>query len=132
MIGNAVDELIRYTSTPHLGRRRAATEDITVGGQLIRAGEGIIIANNVADRDPRVFANPNQLDLRRANARANLAFGFGPHQCLGQLLSRMELRLTHLALCRRLPTLRLAAAIEDLKFLEKNAVYGLRTLPVAW
>lgn len=132
LIVNAVDELVRYTSTPHLGRRRVATADIEVGGVLIRAGEGVIIANNVADRDPEVFPAPHRLDLTRPNARANLSFGFGPHQCLGQLLSRVELQLTHSALCRKLPGLRLAVPVQEIGFHEHDAVYGLASLPVAW
>lgn len=129
---NAVEELLRYTSTPHLGRRRAAIADVEVGGQLIKAGEGIIIANNVADRDETIFPDPHKLDLRRANARANVAFGYGPHRCLGQMLSRVELQLVHETLCRRIPTLRLAVPVEEIEFIEEATVYALRTLPVTW
>ncbi|HEV7323603.1 MAG TPA: cytochrome P450, partial [Bosea sp. (in: a-proteobacteria)] len=132
LIENAVDELLRYTSTPHLGRRRVATADIEIGGQIIRAGEGVIIANNVADRDDSVMHDAGRLDLRRPNARANLAFGYGPHQCLGQLLSRVELQLVFATLCRRMPTLKLAVPFAEIQFKEHDTVYGLRSLPVSW
>src|SRR5437016_7914032 len=79
----AVEELLRYLTVTHRGRHRVATADIELSGQLIRAGEGVIAAQDAANRDPAMFEHPNELDIRRPNARHHLAFGFGPHQCLG-------------------------------------------------
>lgn len=131
-LSNAVDELFRYLSITHTGRRRVATEDIEVGAQLIKAGEGVIVLNSVADRDESVFPNPGRLDLRRANARLHLAFGDGMHKCLGAMLSKMEMELVHAALWRRIPTLALAVPFEKLEFYADGSVYGLRSLPVTW
>jgi len=131
-IRNAVDELFRYLGTTHAGRRRVAIADVEIGGKLIRAGEGIIVLNNLMDRDESVFPNADKLDFHRANARANVAFGYGIHQCPGQLLARMELQVVHSTLWKRVPTLRLAEPIENLHFFEGGSNYEVEVLPVAW
>jgi cytochrome P450 len=97
----------------------------------IKAGEGVIVSGLSANWDPAVFKDPAELDVERG-ARHHLAFGFGPHQCLGQNLARMELQIVFDTLFRRIPTLRLAAPAEDLQFKTDAAVYGLHELPVTW
>jgi cytochrome P450 len=130
-IANAVEELLRYLTIPHAGRRRVAVEDLTVGGQVIRAGEGIILANDAGNRDGRVFASPNKLDICR-QASHHIAFGFGIHQCLGQALARMELQVAYTTLFRRLPELRLSVPIEEIQFKSEMIVYGVKELPITW
>src|SRR6478609_5017030 len=130
-VAGAVEELLRYLNITHGGRRRVAVEDIEIGGEVIRAGEGIIVPNDIGNRDPEVFADPDRLDLGR-DARRHVAFGFGVHQCLGQPLARMELQVVYSTLYRRIPTLRLDAGLEDLSFKHDGAVYGVYELPVAW
>jgi len=129
---NAVEEMFRYLGTIHAGRRRVAKEDVIVGGQLIRAGEGVIVLNNVMDRDETVFPNAGKVDFRRPNTRANNAFGFGIHQCLGQLLARMELQTVHSKVWKRIPTLRLAVPLETLHFWEEGSNYEVTSVPVTW
>ncbi|MHA3791192.1 cytochrome P450 [Sphingomonas sp. YL-JM2C] len=131
-LANAVSELLRYLSITHSGRRRVAVEDMEIGGQLIRAGEGLIIMNNVADRDETMFADPDKLDLTRANAKMHMAFGGGPHRCLGAFLSEAELEIVHGKLWKRIPTLRLAKPLEELDFYADGSVYGMTSLPVCW
>ncbi|WP_405783261.1 cytochrome P450 [Streptomyces sp. NBC_00859] len=130
-VAGAVEELLRYLTITHLGRRRVATQDIEVGGQLIKAGEAVICATDVANRDPDVFEDPSRLDIDR-QARRHLAFGSGPHQCLGQNLARVELQLAYPALLRRLPGLRLDRPLDEIPFRTDMAVYGVHELPVAW
>ncbi|MFF7984512.1 cytochrome P450 [Streptomyces sp. NPDC007901] len=130
-IAAAVEELLRYLSIVHSGRRRAVLADIEVAGQVIRAGEGVIMPGEIANRDPEVFADPDRLDLTR-DARRHVAFGFGVHQCLGQPLARMELQVVYGTLYRRIPTLRLAADVADLPFKHNGGVYGVYELPVTW
>lgn len=132
ILTNAVDELLRFLSVAHTGRRRVALEDVYLGEQLIKAGEGVIVANNVADRDEAVFPEADRLDLRRANARANVTFGFGMHQCLGQLLSRVELQIAHGTLWKRMPDMKLAENFGDIEFREDTPVFGVRAVPVRW
>jgi hypothetical protein len=131
LIAGTVEELLRYLTIVHTGRRRVALEDIEVDGQLIRAGEGVILANDIANRDEAVFAEPNRLDVHR-DARRHVAFGFGIHQCLGQPLARVELQVVYGTLYRRVPTLRLAADLDQIPFKHDGAVYGVYELPVTW
>ncbi|MFF3941571.1 cytochrome P450 [Streptomyces phaeofaciens] len=131
LVTSAVEELLRYLHITHLGRRRAVTEDIEIGGRLLRAGEGVIMVNEVANRDPEVFPDPDRLDITR-DARRHVAFGFGVHQCLGQPLARMELQVVYGTLYRRIPTLRLAGSPDDVRFKHDAFIYGVHSLPVTW
>ncbi|KIF74918.1 cytochrome P450 [Streptomyces sp. 150FB] len=131
LVSSAVEELLRYLNITHSGRRRVALEDIEIAGQTIKAGEGLVLANDIANRDPAVFSDPDDLDISR-DARRHVAFGFGVHQCLGQPLARMELQVVYSTLYRRIPSLRLAADIKDLPFKHDGAVYGVYELPVTW
>ncbi|NEA40185.1 cytochrome P450 [Streptomyces sp. SID11385] len=130
-VAGAVEELLRYLTIVHSGRRRVALEDITYAGVTIRAGDGIVLAGETANRDPDVFPDPDRLDLGR-DARRHVAFGFGVHQCLGQPLARMELQVVYSTLYRRVPTLALATGIERLEFKHDGAVFGVYELPVTW
>lgn len=131
VVAAAVEELLRYLHITHLGRRRAVTEDIEIAGQVVKAGEGIIMANEIANRDPEVFPDPDRLDITR-DARRHVAFGFGVHQCLGQPLARMELQVVYGTLYRRIPTLKLDCALEEVRFKHDAFIYGVHELPVAW
>jgi cytochrome P450 len=129
--GAAVEELLRLLTITHTGRRRVATEDAEVGGVLIRAGEGVIAAAELANRDPAAFSRPDELDIRRT-ANHHVAFGFGVHQCLGQPLARLELQIAYPALLRRFPGLRTSAGLDDIRFRDEMPVYGVHALPVTW
>ncbi|ACZ89769.1 cytochrome P450 [Streptosporangium roseum] len=131
VVVSAVEELLRYLHITHNGRRRVALEDIEIAGQLIRAGDGLIMANDIGNRDPAAFPDPDRLDIRR-DARHHVAFGFGVHQCLGQPLARLELQIVYSTLYRRLPTLRLATDLEQIPFKHDGSVYGVYELPVTW
>jgi hypothetical protein len=130
-VAHAVEELLRYLTVVHHGRRRVALTDVEIGGQLIRAGEGVIVSYEVANRDSDVFADPRRLDIER-DARSHVAFGFGIHQCLGQPLARVELQVVYGTLIRRIPTLRLATDIDSVPFKSDGLIYGVYELPVAW
>ncbi|MFJ4688966.1 cytochrome P450 [Streptomyces sp. NPDC088789] len=131
VIAAAVEELLRYLTIVHNGRRRAVLADIEFAGEVIRAGEGLILPNELANRDPDVFPDPDRLDLTRGNRR-HVAFGFGVHQCLGQPLTRMELQVVYGTLYRRIPALRLATAAERLPYKHDGSIYGVYELPVTW
>jgi cytochrome P450 len=128
---NAVEEMLRYFTIIDVATARLCVEDIEVGGQLIRDGEGVLALGYSANRDPRAFENPDELDIERG-ARHHVAFGFGPHQCLGQNLARMELQIVFDTLFRRVPTLELAMDIDELPFKDDANIYGLYQLPVTW
>jgi cytochrome P450 len=131
LIASASEELLRYLHITHNGRRRVALEDMEIGGQQVLAGEGLIMPNDIGNRDPRVFADPDRLDLTR-EGRHHVAFGFGVHQCLGQSLARMELQVVYGTLYKRVPTLALAGDIADIPFKHDASVYGVYELPVTW
>jgi cytochrome P450 len=131
VVARAVEELLRYLTIVHTGRRRVALEDIEIAGETIRAGDGVIMANDLGNRDPAEFADPDRLDLRR-DARTHVTFGFGAHQCLGQPLARLELQVVYGTLYRRIPTLRLAAGLDEIPFKSDAVVYGVYALPVTW
>ncbi|TVT61176.1 cytochrome P450 [Amycolatopsis rhizosphaerae] len=131
LIANAAEELLRYLTITQSGRRRVAVADVEVGGQLIRAGEGVIVANAAGNRDPAHFTNPDVLDLHQ-KARHHLAFGYGPHQCLGQSLARVELQVVYGTLYRRIPTMRLAIPAGEVRYQHEMLIYGVHELPITW
>ncbi|MGI5490007.1 cytochrome P450 [Microtetraspora malaysiensis] len=131
LVANTVEELLRYLSITHTEARRVAREDLEIGGQLIRKGDGIIVVKSIANRDPSAFPDPDALDVHR-RARHHVAFGYGAHQCLGQPLARVELQVVYGTLYRRIPTLALAVPLEDLTFKHQAVFYGVRELPVTW
>ncbi|EMD26410.1 putative cytochrome P450 hydroxylase [Amycolatopsis azurea DSM 43854] len=126
----AVEELLRYLSVADIFFRYA-TEDLELGGETIRAGSTVIVSLLAANRDPRRFENPDTLDLHR-NARGLLSFGHGVHQCLGQQLSRIEMRAGFEGLLRRFPTLSLAVPADEVKLKTDMNIYGVHELPVTW
>lgn len=131
VIATAVEELMRYCSIIQTGQRRIAVEDIEVDGEVIRAGEGIILDVAPANWDARQFPAPDRLDLQRQDG-PQVGFGYGRHQCVGQQLARMELQIVLPSLLRRIPTLRLAAPLDELPFKHDALAYGLHELPVVW
>lgn len=129
---NAVEEMLRYHTPTHYHACRVATADTTVGGQPVRAGEGVFALLTAANRDPAVFAQPDQFDIARKNAPDHVTFSYGIHQCLGQPLARLELQTVFQKIFQRLPRLALAVPFEDISFKKEMYIYGLRALPVTW
>lgn len=128
---NAVEELLRYLSIIHIGLTRTALENVELAGERIAAGETVVVAVNEANRDGTLFDDPDRLALDRP-ASAHLAFGHGAHQCLGQQLARIEMRIGFSALLRRFPDLRLAVPPEEVPLRTEMAVHGVHRLPVTW
>ncbi|HUD36298.1 MAG TPA: cytochrome P450 [Streptosporangiaceae bacterium] len=101
----AVEEFIRY-ATPVLNMRRTVTADHELHGQRLRAGDQVLLMYGAANTDEREFANPGRFDVTR-RPNHHLAFGFGPHFCLGAHLARLELRILFEELLSQLPGIRL-------------------------
>jgi len=131
MISGAVEELLRYLTIVHSLVARVAKEDIEIGGTLVKAGQGLIMNLPAANRDPAFLDDPDALDIER-NPRGHMAFGYGVHQCLGQTLARAELEIALPTLLRRLPNLRLAVPLEEIRFRDDMSIYGVHELPVTW
>jgi cytochrome P450 len=131
LIAGAVEELLRYLTITHSGRRRVALQEIVIDGQTIRAGDGLVLAGEAANRDEDAFADADRLDVHR-DARGHLAFGFGVHACLGQPLARLELQIVYGTLYRRVPGLRLAVPPAQIAFKHDSNIYGVYELPVTF
>jgi cytochrome P450 len=131
LIDSAVEEMLRYLSPVQFAPRRVALEDTDVNGATIRKGDGVFAVAAAANRDPDEFADPDKLDLGR-DASNHLAFGYGIHRCLGQMLARIELQVVFAKLFQRFPDLRLVEPFEDIKFKYDSQIYGLYRLQVAW
>jgi len=132
VVANAVEELLRYLSIIQNGQRRVAAEDIDIAGEVIRAGDGIIIDLAPANWDAGEFAEPDRLYLHRSGAGQHVAFGYGRHQCVGQQLARAELQIVFHTLFRRIPTLELVVPIDEIPFKHDRLAYGVYELPVTW
>jgi cytochrome P450 len=127
----AVEEMLRYFTIVDTVVARLCIADTEVGGVTIRAGEGVLTLGQAANRDPDAFDQPDNFNIDRP-ARHHVAFGFGPHQCLGQNLARAELQIIFDTLLRRVPTLRLAVPVDELPFKSDAAIYGIYHMPVTW
>ncbi|MDM4139251.1 MULTISPECIES: cytochrome P450 [Mycobacterium] len=130
VIANIVEELMRYLSIVHSQVDRVATEDLVIGGQLIRAGEFVVMSLLAGNWDAEFVDNPESFDPNR-NVRGHLGFGYGVHQCIGANLARVEMQVAFATLARRLPGLRLAVPPEQLRFKDAN-IYGMKELSVSW
>lgn len=128
----AIDELLRYI--PHrnaVGLSRIATEDVEIGGVLIRAGDPVYVSYLAANRDPDTFPDPERIDFERS-PNPHVAFGFGPHYCPGGMLARLESELLVDALLDRMPGLRLAVPQGHVPFRKGALIRGPEALPVTW
>jgi cytochrome P450 len=105
ILGLAVDEFLRFESSNQLGNRRAL-QATQVNGVDLPAGALVTLCIGAANRDPAVYENPEQLDLRRTGNK-HLAFGFGVHQCAGLSLARLEGRIAIGRFLQRFPEYRL-------------------------
>ncbi|MEU5998173.1 cytochrome P450 [Streptomyces sp. NPDC047197] len=130
-VDGAVEELLRYLTVPHAPTPRTALEDVTVGEQLIKAGEHVLCSLPTANRDPALLARPDRFDITREPV-PHVAFGHGIHHCLGAALARMELRIAYPALLRRFPGLRLAVPEHEVPFRVHALAHGVDRLPVTW
>lgn len=131
-IPKAVEELMRYVPLlVGFTLPRYATEDVKLGGVLIRAGEAVLVATAAANRDPEVFPEPERLVLDRP-ANPHVGFGHGVHYCVGAHLARLELQVALESVLRRMPGLRFAVPEDELSWKTDAMIIGLNALPVSW
>ena len=122
---SAREELLRWTS-PVIYMRRTATRDAVLAGQAIRAGDKVVMYFGSANRDPAVFDRPDVLDLSRPE-NPQIAFGTGPHGCLGQHIARIEIDAMLREVLTRMTDFRLAAPVE---WLASNFISGPKAMPL--
>lgn len=121
----AVEEMLRYVS-PVVQFRRTAARDLVLGGKTLRAGDRVILAHASANRDERVFADPDRFDIARS-PNPHVAFGVGAHLCLGAALARLEARCMFEELFARITDIELTGPVTRLR---SNFLNGLKTMPV--
>lgn len=126
LIDHAVEECLRY-DTPVQIDFRTALEEVEIGGQTLRPGQGVMLLLGAANRDPEAFQEPDRFDITRRDVH-HLAFGRGPHHCLGAQLARVEGRLAFTALLTRFPDLHLLTPAPRYK--NTVVLRGLQTLPL--
>jgi pentalenolactone synthase len=131
LIRSAVEELLRIAAAGFDVLPRYAMTDVELDGVSIRSGELVLVSRWAAHRDPEVFADAERFDLRR-EGNQHLAFGHGHHFCIGAALARVELQTLLGTLFGRLPSLRLAVPMEELRVRDHLTSGGLEALPVVW
>jgi cytochrome P450 len=125
LLPTAIDEILRYVS-PVIHFRRTALRDTELGGQQVRAGDKVVVFYPAANRDPLVFDRPDELVLDRS-PNPHLAFGVGPHFCLGSHLAKLQLSTMFTELLDRFDTLEVTG---EVKRLRSNFISGVQELPV--
>lgn len=126
-ISTAVEEMLRWAS-PIQNMARTAMRDVVLHGETIRAGQKLLLLYPSANRDAAVFDQPSRFDVRRS-PNEHVAFGFGPHFCLGASLARLELRVVFEEILRRLPEIELVDAAPP-PMRASNFISGIESLPV--
>ena len=121
----AREELLRWTS-PVIYMRRTARQDADLAGQKVRAGDKVVMYFGAANRDPTVFERPEALDLSR-DPNPHIAFGTGPHGCLGQHIARIEIDAMLVEVLTRMSDFELAAPPE---WLPSNFISGPKAMPL--
>src|SRR4051794_17462503 len=129
LLPNAIEEMLRWVS-PIKNMARTATRDIEMRGETIREGQKVLLLYPSANRDEEQFADPFAFDITRS-PNEHVAFGFGPHFCLGNSLARLELQVLFEQLLDRLPNIRLVDADEP-EHRPANFVSGYETMKVMW
>jgi cytochrome P450 len=132
LLPRAVEELIRYDGPVERTLNRWAAEDVELGGQTIRRGESVIVILGAADRDAERFETPDELDFHAERDARHLGFGRGSHFCLGAPLARLEAEIALGTLLRRLPGVRLAVSLDELRWRPVPLFRSLVALPLAW
>lgn len=127
----AIEELLRYLTVNQYHTYRTALEDLKLNDELIKKGDTVTVSLPAANRDPAKFACPATLDIDR-DTSGHVAFGFGVHQCLGQNLARVELRVGLSALLQAFPDLRLAVPADEVPLRLQGSVFAVKNLPVSW
>jgi cytochrome P450 PksS len=128
LVRPAVEEGLRYDGTAQL-LQRIARADLSLRGQTIRKGDLLYLSLGAANRDPEVFSEPDRFDVGRADNR-HLAFGAGPHLCLGMTLARRELETSLGRLMQRMPRLRFDEQRPLRRRADSLVFRGMESLPV--
>ena len=131
-LSDLVEEMLRWVPLSTLLTPFGVTEDLDLGGARMKAGDTVLPSRTAANRDPRYYPNPDDLDFDRAQPAPHLAFSHGAHHCIGASLARMELGVAIGTLLDRLPGMKLAVPAEELPWKPGKVIRSLQRLPVTW
>jgi cytochrome P450 len=131
LVRTAVEEVLRFDANLGMALSRLITEDIEVAGEQVSRGTTVLCDLAAANRDESAYEGAGEMDLDRM-PNPHLAFGAGPHSCLGQALARTELQVVLETLLDRLPSLDLAVSTGELRRVDGLLPGGLEELPVRW
>ena len=129
-VDRVVEELLRYVCPVQVAFPRFARREVRIGDSRVKPGDVVVVSLTGANRDPAAQPVAGAFDPRPGGSPGHLAFGHGVHRCIGAELARMELRAALTGLATRFPDLRVAVPVEELRFTELSAVYGIESLPV--
>ncbi|WP_296630487.1 cytochrome P450 [Rhodoluna sp.] len=129
-IPGAIDEVLRY-SPSIVAWRRKAVQDGEIGGVKIPKGSEILLVMGSANRDENVFDQPDAFNIDRENSRNHLAFGYGIHYCLGNMLAKLQAKVALEEITKNVPSLRLKPETE-IKFGENLSFRVPTAVPVEW
>lgn len=129
LIGNAVQEFLRYDA-PLLGVSRLATDDVSLSGKTIQKGQRVFLLYGAANRDPKVFPDPDKVDITRPNSAMHTSVGYGTHYCIGARLGWLQAEIAINTLIQRFPDLRLDT--DQLQWRQSFNVRTLNALPIAF
>jgi cytochrome P450 len=131
LVPAAVEECLRASNAGGGGLPRYARSDMEIAGVPIRAGDLVLLDNRAANHDERIFADPDRFDIDRRGS-GHLAFGHGPHYCVGAPLARLQMEIACRQLVRRFPTMRLAVPLDALSVRQDQLTGGFGELPTTW
>jgi cytochrome P450 len=132
LMRSAVEETLRYAALDSgFGSPRFATEDVPLGGVVVPKNATVLVIRQAANRDPSVFKDPERFDATR-EPNPHVAFGYGPHVCMGSFLARIVLEIGIGTVITGLPGMRLAVPFEEIAWDYRITASGPKTLPITW
>jgi pentalenolactone synthase len=133
VVPSAVEEILRLSvGADNGGMPRYARSEIEVGGVRIGTGDAVLLSIGSANQDETVFPEPERLDTGREHLTSHMSFGHGARYCIGAVLARIELTAVFERLFTRIPTLRLAVPVSELKWRSHLLTGGFAEVPVTW
>lgn len=126
-----VEELLRI-EPPVRALSRSTTREVVVGGTTIPEGAHVLLVYASGNDDETVFPDPRKFDLDRPNIARHVAFGGGPHRCVGLALARMEVKVMAREIVRHLDNIKLAIPVEDIRYVPTVATRTIESLPITF
>jgi cytochrome P450 len=132
LIPNLVEEALRFVSPVQYTSRTSDSDIVLKDGTAVKKGQGIVLMITGANRDPKIFSDPDSFDIHRENAKRNLAFGYGAHHCLGASLARLEAEAVWKNLLLRFPDVANWKVNGEVIAKKGRVIRGLESLPMSF